>query len=200
MRKFAFVKTTVIGGVFYLVPLIVLVAIAGKAVDLARVVVTPLGRRSFLGVHFGVGMGRLGAWLWILLFCFLAGLFSKTAVAQRIERWLEDTLLSKLPGYSFMKSMGASIVGFQSNQSQEVVLARIEDSWQIGFLVERVDEVHRAVYVPGSPSPWSGSLYFMTEDRIRRVPLTVVEALSIVKRVGLGSKVLFKEPIPRFPD
>jgi uncharacterized membrane protein len=39
-----------------------------------------------------------------------------------------------------------------------VVLARIEDSWQIAFLVERLEGGHVAVFMPGVPNPLSGSV------------------------------------------
>lgn len=49
---------------------------------------------------------------------------------------------------------------------------------------------HVAVFVPGAPSPWSGSVYFMTEDRIKPLDASIKTAMGCVKRLGMGSNAL----------
>ena len=48
-----------------------------------------------------------------------------------------------------IKNTGASFVGFEDNSSFRTVLARIEDAWQYGFLIEEVKEDQCVVYIPG---------------------------------------------------
>jgi uncharacterized membrane protein len=43
--RFRFLKTTVIGGLVFLVPIIIIVAIIGKAFEIMKKVADPLGRR-----------------------------------------------------------------------------------------------------------------------------------------------------------
>jgi uncharacterized membrane protein len=122
-----------------------------------------------------------------VVLCLLAGLFARTRAAKSITGWIESTILSSLPGYSVIKSFSESLAGFESNSNQKVVLARIEDAWQIALMIERLDDGQVAVYVPGAPMPTSGSMYYMTEDRIRATDLSMSEAFKILRHLGAGS-------------
>lgn len=191
MKSFlGFLRTTVGGGILFLVPVIVLVAIIGKALDISRRFVEPLAAHIPVESLGGVRTPRLLAIAAIILFCFLAGLVARTRLARRMVDWLESALLSNLPGYSLMKSVGETMVGFEREHAYEAVLARIEDAWQIAFLVERIEGGHVAVFVPGAPSPWSGAVYFMTEDRIKPLQGELKSALRCVRRLGMGSNAL----------
>jgi len=123
----------------------------------------------------------------LLLICYLAGLLASTMPAKKIISWIEDSVLANIPGYTFMKKAGENLMGFDTEKSYPVILVSIEEAWQIGFLIERVDESHIAVYVPGAPSPWSGSMYFMPNERIKEIDITYKEALNIIKNIGAGS-------------
>jgi len=188
----SFFRTTVVGGVVFLVPIVVLLAIIGKAFGLVHRAMAPLARLVPVQAVAGIPTPRLLAAAAIVLFCFLAGLFARTKAAKRSVAWLESALLSNIPGYSFMKSMGESIAGVESAKAHEVVLARIEDAWQIAFLVERIPGGQVAVFVPGAPDPWSGSVYLMTEDRIKPLDVPLSAALRCVKRLGMGSGELIR--------
>jgi uncharacterized membrane protein len=53
--------------------------------------------------------------------------------------------------------------------------------------VERLQNGHIAVYVPGAPNPYSGSVYLMTPERVREVDIPPKVAMSCLKRLGAGS-------------
>ena len=63
-------------------------------------------------------------------------------------------------------------------------------SWQLALLVERIDANSAAVYVPGSPSPQSGALCFMTMDRLRPLQVPFSQAAKCLKGMGVGAKTL----------
>jgi uncharacterized membrane protein len=186
-----FIKTTLVGGVLYLVPIIVMLAIIGKAHQIASKLVVPLAANFPEGL-FGFGAVRLLAIAAIVLFCFLAGLFARSKLAKRFGDWLESTVLANVPGYTIVKSIGESMVGAEQSYNYEAVLARIEDAWQVAFLIERIEGGHVAVFLPGAPNPASGSIYFMTEDRIKPIGLPLTEALKSVRRLGVGSNALLR--------
>ncbi len=190
---FNFLQTTIIGGILFLVPVIVVVAVTGKAFEISNKIVAPLAGWVRLDLVGGIDTSKIFAAVFIVLFCFLAGLFAKTAIAGKAIDTLESTILSYVPGYEFMKGMGESILGIEKKQVYEVVFARIEDAWQIGFLIERVESDHFAVFVPDAPRPWTGSLYFMTRDRIRPIDIPHTSALQCLRRLGAGSNILLRD-------
>ena len=72
----------------------------------------------------------------IVLFCFLTGLLSRTDLSKKANSCLESTILSNIPGYTFIKSMGESFTDVDMGHGYETILAQIEDAWQIAFLVD----------------------------------------------------------------
>ena len=43
------------------------------------------------------------------------------------------------------------------------------------------------VFLPQAPSPRSGNVMYMPADRVRPLDITMVQAMSIVKAIGVGS-------------
>ncbi len=186
----SFIRTTLIGGILFLLPIIVLIMVLGKAQNIAGRIMAPAVERIPVQSVAGVAVAKILVIGALVLFCLLAGLFAQTRLARRSVGWLEQGLLSKLPGYNFLKGISESLAGFETDHRQEVVLARIEDAWQIGFLMERVENDHYAVFVPGAPSIWSGSVYFMTEDRFQRINISRAAAMKCLGRLGEGTNQL----------
>ena len=182
-----FIRDTLVGGILFLVPIIVLVAILGKAHKIASRIVQPLAAKIPYESMIGLSTPKFFAIALIVLFCFFAGLFARTALARRMIDTLEGALLSKLPGYTLMKSMFESAAGADQANPQQVVLAWIEEAWQIGLLMERIEPDHVAVFIPGSPDPKSGSVYFLTNDRIKPVDTPMKTAMAYLRNTGKGA-------------
>jgi len=75
-------------------------------------------------------------------------------------------------------------------QPRPAVSGRREDEtcpWQIAFEVERIPGGVVTVYVPGAPDPWSGSVCFMTEDRIQAIDPAMPRVLKTLNDLGKGS-------------
>jgi uncharacterized membrane protein len=190
-RLVNFARTTLVGGVLFLVPIVVLAAVVGKALQLVHKLSDPLAARFPLAA--GNTPVLLASGL-LILACFLFGLVALTRPARTSVTWLESTLLSKIPGYTLLKGAGESALGHESSTTYPVLLARIEDSWQLGFLVERLEGGNLAVYVPGAPNPLSGSVYFMSPDRVRSTDIHAAAALKCLRQLGAGSHALFRDP------
>jgi uncharacterized membrane protein len=185
-----FIRTTLIGGILFLLPIVVLIVVLGKAQDISSRIVAPVAQRMPVPSVGGVAVAKILAIAVIALFCLFAGLFARTRFAKRSVGWLERGLLSKVPGYDFFKAVSESLVGFETEHAQEVVLVRVEEALQIGFLMERVENDRYAVFVPGAPSIWSGSVYFMTEERFQRVHISRAEAMKCLGQLGEGTNQL----------
>jgi uncharacterized membrane protein len=181
---YSFLKTTFLGGVLFLVPVAVLIAILAKAFAVAQKVIVPLNNAFFQGPGVHAYVADLLAFALLLVLCFLAGLAAKTAFARKSVGTLEKSVVAKVPVYDSLKSKFlASLEG----ETMRPVLARFQDSWQIAFEVERMPGGIITVYVPGAPDPWSGSVHFMTEDRIQAIDPAMSPVLKTLKDLGKGS-------------
>jgi uncharacterized membrane protein len=186
-----FLKTTIVGGALYLVPIALVVVVLAKVHAVAAKLVEPIAARLELHEIGGMNAARVIAVVGVLLLCFLAGLVAQTRVAKRLVGWLEQAILSNLPGYSMVHALGEQVTGHATTGTElKPVLARIEDAWQLAMLVEPVDAEHLAVFVPGAPDPRSGSIYLLTKDRIKPVDISTRDAMKCIKGLGIGARAL----------
>ena len=182
-----FLKTTLIGGIVFMVPLIIFIAIIGKAIKLTNKLAAPVSALIPVDAIGNIAVADLLALVIILLICFLAGLTAKSTLARKSVSNLESRVFSKIPAYGFVKSKIDAIVQPEKAEGMKPVLAQFDDYWQIVFEVERITGGTVAIYLPGAPDPWSGSVCFVTEDRIQPLELTLPPVLRTLRGLGKGS-------------
>jgi len=83
--------------------------------------------------------------------------------------------------------MAEGFAHIQSASGLKPALISIEDGWQIGYLLEPLENDWVAVFLPQAPTPMSGNIMYFPAKRVRPLGITMVEALSIVKSIGAGS-------------
>jgi uncharacterized membrane protein len=182
---YGFFKSTILGGLMVLVPVVVLVAVVVWAWGLAYGAIAPvfqwLPDKSVGGVSLAV-LAAIGC---LLLGCFLAGLLAETAIIRVLGDRAERLAMS-IPGYALMKNVGASLVGYEGKHPVKTVLVRFEASWQLGFLMETLADGRQVVFVPGVPRALVGTLHILPAERVQVLALSVSAALDILGRLGVG--------------
>jgi len=187
-NRLDFFKTTVVGGFVFLVPAVIVVVALGKLIGALKVLAKALA--PFFGIETRLGglvLDLLAVTVTVLL-CFVAGLLARRASAKRMREKLDATLLNSFPGYAFIK-------GFAENlrQTEELaetflpVLVQFDDYVQIAFETHREPGGKVAVYLPGAPNPWSGSVVYVANERVKPLQMTLTEALRNIRKLGKGS-------------
>jgi hypothetical protein len=133
-----FLRATVIGGVFLLAPLVVLGVVLSKAFDVVAKAVRPLSNRIPDSLGLGAANEDIIAALSLVLLCFLAGLLARSGMATKLVEILESAVLSRIPGYDYIRLEGASALGLAEAKELPVVLASVGDCWQIGIKTETI--------------------------------------------------------------
>ena len=188
-----FVGTTILGGVLFLTPLVVLGFVLSKAFDVLRRGLKPLTALIPDALGSGPTMTTVLTILLLGLVCLLAGLVAQTLLAQQIVNALEAAVLSKLPGYEYLKEAGTSVLGLSELEEHPVVLAELGGALRIGVQTELVDGGFVAVFIPNSPNPMSGSVFFVAADRVRPANVPLATAIACLRRCGIGSGTLLGE-------
>jgi uncharacterized membrane protein len=181
-----FLRTTIVGGAFFLMPIVVLVYLLNKAFDLTRRGLKPVAKIIPDQLVSGTTMEAIMAVGLIVLLCFLAGLFARTLLAQKITSELESAVLSKVPAYDYLKQAGSSIMGLGEMVEHPVVLAQLGDAWRLGVQTDIVAGSLAAVFIPNSPNTFSGSVFFIASDKIRPLDVPLARVLSCLERCGAG--------------
>jgi uncharacterized membrane protein len=185
-----FVKTTVIGGLFFLIPLAVFVFILAKAYNVMKAVAHPLSRYLDVDSIAGIAFANLLAILLVILLCFLAGLVARSGFMRRLAARFERNVLQGIPIYQLVKTTAESVLPLHREEGMQPVLVQFDDCSQLGLEVERQSPGQVAVYLPGSPNPWSGSLLLTTPERVTRLPVTMMEAMRTFQALGKGANAL----------
>ncbi|MBN1480680.1 DUF502 domain-containing protein [candidate division KSB1 bacterium] len=184
---FQFVKITIIGGILFLVPVIVLVVVLGKALQLSLKLAMPLSKFVPVDNVFGLAVNNLVAIVIIGILCFLAGILARNAMLSRAVAKAETKFLWRVPGYAFVKGFTDSIGDDKLDSAMRPAILRLDDSTQVVFETEKLSNGKSVVYVPGAPNPWSGSVLIVDQERIDYVPVSMAEAIKPFSMLGKGT-------------
>jgi uncharacterized membrane protein len=185
-----FVRTTILGGVFFLAPIVVLIVILAKAFDYAKKGLNAVLVHIPAASDLSAGAATALAVVVVALVCFLAGLVARTMAAQRVIDALESSVLSKIPAYDYLKQESASALGVAEIAEHPVVFVPMEGGWQLGVQTEALSGGLVSIFVPGAPNPHSGSVFFFSRDNVRPAGVKLAVALNCLRRCGTGASAL----------
>jgi len=188
-----FLRTTILGGALFLMPIVVLAYLLNKAFDFARRGLKPVAKVIPDQLVSGTTMETIMAIVLIVLLCFFAGLFARTITAQKIMSELESAVLSRVPAYDYLKQAGSSMMGLGEMSEHPVVLAQFGDAWRLGVQTDAVVGGLAAVFVPNSPNTFSGSVFFVAFEKIRPLNVPLAAALGCLERCGAGGGSLLSK-------
>jgi uncharacterized membrane protein len=120
----------------------------------------------------------------------LAGLVARTVTAERVVNALESSVLSKFPGYDYLKQESASALGVAEIAELPVVFVPMEGGWQLGVQTEVLSDGLVSIFVPGAPNPHSGAVFFFSADDVHPNGIKLVAALNCLRRCGAGASAL----------
>jgi uncharacterized membrane protein len=187
------IRTTLIGGIIFLIPIAIFVAVIGQGLKIAGVIAKPVAGVLPVNMIGGLAMAQVLAIVLLVLICFMAGLLARLAPARMAVGALEANVLSRLPAYALLKTKTQSMLSPDDIEGMSVVVMRFDDSWQIAFEIERIEGGKVTLFLPGSPDPWSGSICIAEEDRVTPVDLSVAAAAKMVRRLGRGANEALRD-------
>lgn len=203
-KHLSFLRATAIGGVFFLLPLVVLCFFLGQIAQLVYAVAIQMQPflRDLLGINHVTGYVLIFtiALAVIVLACFGAGILAGRSMARQFTGWVEKYLLMMFPRYAiFKEQLSGNIGGEIARNRLKPVHVRLEGYSRLAFEVERSSPsptlVHGetvTLYLPGSPDPWSGTVINVTPDRIVPIETPFPDVLGAFEKLGLDSQKILR--------
>ena len=192
-------KATMAGGLLFLLPVALVAIVLKQAMQLVEKIVRPISNYLPVEAVVGVWGETLLAAVVLILVSLVAGLVARTNVGRRIMRWFENSLLGGLPQYQMVKSMAEGLAHVESAEGVDPALVSIEGGWQIGYLLEPLDNGRVTVFLPQAPTPMSGNVMYLPADRVRPLGITIGQAMALVKHIGVGSTEALRSTDLRLP-
>jgi len=190
-----FIMTTVIGGLFFLVPLMFLIFILGKAIGFMMVIAQPLADWLPVDTVGGVALANLLAILAVIVVCFIAGLIARHSMASGFVKALESKVLAKIPGYAMIKGVKS---GFDSSESagMKPVALKLGTAERIALEIEKLPDGRSMIYIPSAPSVWSGITQILPADQITYLDIPITSVMELTERFGHGVDELLQSKRP----
>lgn len=188
MRQF--IRTTLIGGFLFLIPLVFVVLLVGKSFEIVKVVATPLSKFIPPDAVPGMAPVALLTSVIMIILCFLVGLLARGGWAQRFYAKLDDLLLQIIPGYVWAKGMTSDLSDEDAETVPKPVLVKFDDQSQIGFEVDRTESNLVAVYIPSAPNAREGAVTFVEASRIETLTVGLATLAKSYKSMGRGSAAM----------
>jgi uncharacterized membrane protein len=184
--------TTLIGGLVFLLPLIVVLYVLGQGLALTARAVQPVLALLPDASAGGVTLASVAALALLLALCFGAGLLARAAAGRAFSARFEARLQTLYPRYSVIKAMSQGLHGGLGQKVMKPVLVGFDDHQLIAYDIERLDDGRVVLYVPGAPDAWSGSVLIVPPDRVQPLDIDGAELPKAMRGLGLGTAALLR--------
>ena len=187
-RLVEFLRTTVLGGVLVVLPIVVTVLLMAKMVVAVNALLRPIAS----GLPAGLVLNDVAAIAIVVAICFVAGVVVRTGPGRRTKEALDRYFFERIPGYTLVRGLAGRITGQEAGSTFATALVEIEEALVPAFIVEELPDGRYTVFVPSVPTPAAGSLYILPRARVHWVDAPVTEAVAVITRWGAGTGKLVK--------
>ncbi|TDF82602.1 hypothetical protein [Pseudomonas sp. H9] len=195
---FKFIKTTVLGGLLFILPLVLIVVLVEKAIHLLRGPIQAM-LPMFKGYDVaGVTLISLAALVGLIALCFLAGLLARTRAASNALQTVEDKVLGNLPGYQLFKDISTRVAGQSEDDTTKVGMIAEGDGWRLCLVLEAVGD-WLTIYMPdgGPAGGTAGEVRLMPASQVVITDVTWLPFVAVLRRGGRGSLELVGPWLPK---
>lgn len=198
MKSFLnFAKTTVYGGVLFLIPLTIIIYILKDIYTSIYKIVAPIAVSLGVERFFGKLAVIFAVIAVLLLICFIAGLIVRLGFAKRFHDRLDNIAVTFIPGYKQMKTdtikqVDKKLLDKVVNVYDEwnTVMMKINLEWKIVFIIEENENGFITIFEPGSPDFLKGVTKIISKTDISMFPIDKNKAITYLKKYGTGSTEL----------
>ncbi len=185
---FGFLRATVSGGFFVVLPIVLVVALIGEAVGFLSDSIGPLLDELPVQEVAGVDVSLLVAAATVLLACFLTGLAIRTELGKAVNRWLEQKLLERVPGFSLIQSVTRRFAGTETSERWRVARARLGGGAEtLVFIVDELESGEFTVLQPVAPTPTIGFVHVVKPEDLVLLDVPFGQAVNSLMQWGVGS-------------
>lgn len=185
-----FMKTTVIGGLFVLLPVLLLYMLLAEALQLVVALATPIADLFPKGVFAKFNAPVLIALILIVSVSFLLGIALRSAALSRLGGWIESTVLTRLPVYTVLKRLTKGFAKEEAAAFKPGLLTSTESWKDIVYVIEDHGDGHLTVLVPWAPTAFSGSVKVVSRDRVEMLDANIGDVSKVLSLWGVGTREL----------
>lgn len=190
----AFLKTTAMGGLFVLLPILLLYLLLAEALGLIVALATPIADLFPEGTFGKVEFPAIVGLILILGVSFVIGLGLRARIARRSGRWFERTVLDRLPAYKALKNLTTGFTeACRDGGFKAAVLASRDGEQEIVYVIEDHGNGNLTVLQPWAPAAFSGSVKIVGRDRVKILEANLGDVSRALGHWGMGVRELLAD-------
>ena len=182
-KTIRFLNVIFLKGLYIIVPLMLILLFFKASIDFIKNITNPIVNLLPEEALFGLGLSYTVSIIFLLLIIMLAGYLQEKEIGISIFGKVENLL----PGFSVVKKIFKADTETGIESTIKPCLVSVDDAWVFGFIIEENNDGISAVFVPDSPKPTSGSVYFMDVSKIREIDVKPKEVFRCLTQLGAGS-------------
>jgi uncharacterized membrane protein len=180
------VTSTVIGGLFIVVPVYLALLLLLKGMKSVAGLVRPIAAL----LPDWIPAEGFFSLLLVLVVCFIVGAAVRTRTGQVVRERVEKAFFERLPGYALLRSLTQRLANDDDDTAWKPALVELEEALVPAFIIEELDDGRLTVFVPSVPTPLAGAVYILCRERVHALDIPFTQAIRSVSRWGSGSKDL----------
>lgn len=188
------VKTSVLGGLGVLLPLLLFWLMMDDILALVVGLATPIAdlfpQETFEHLNFPAVVAAA------LIFAasFLLGLAAKMGPGRRFALAVERNTIGRLPLYQTLKSLGRRMVNADGETSFRPAMLRSgDDQMEFVYLIEEHDNGWSTIMVPWTPTPFAGSVRIVRTKSVQILDAKFGDLTRVLSNWGVGAQELLAE-------
>jgi uncharacterized membrane protein len=188
MKKITeFLKTTLIGGLFVLLPLILFYLLLAEMLELVVMLAAPIADLFPEGTFDRVKAPVVMALILIVGASFVFGLALRSMTLRRLGLWIERTAFGRLPLYNAVRSLSRALVGAKEDSAfRPAILNSPDGEREIIYVIEDHGNGQFTVLVPWAPASFAGSVKIIAGDRIEILDAGLGDVSRVLGHWGVG--------------
>jgi uncharacterized membrane protein len=193
-----FLKSTILGGLLVLLPLLLLWSLFAKAFDIIVKMATPVVHllpRSVL-----VEAPRLKELLAVVVLVsasFIFGMLLRASFFRSLVNLMESHTLGRLPVYAALKGLVSEAFQPESAEGfKPAMLLLAEGMQRPAYVIEDHGDGNLTVFLPSAPAAFSGMVHVVSRDRVVFLDVNLIELIQSIARYGVGQRELLRKKKP----
>ncbi len=195
-RLKSFLKTSLLGGVVVILPVVILVALIVWVFGVISGVIEPLTHLLVEDSELNQFLAEMVVIVVLLTACFSVGVLVRTRLGDFFYRFIEMRILRLAPGYSLIKETVFQLFGKRKDSPfSSVALAQVfgNETLMTGFITDTHEDGSYTLFVPTGPNPTSGLIFHLEGRFVHPVNVPAQEAMRSIISCGAGSARLLAE-------
>jgi len=181
-----FIKTTLLGGLFILLPLMLLwiglKEIGGLLVEMATPIADLFPKRVFDDL---TAPGVIALFL-IIGTSFILGLAARSTWLNSVGRSFEHSVLNKVPMYRMLKVISSSLIGSESGTVIPALISNGSGGGDPCYVIEMHKDGRATVLLPWSPASFAGSIKVVQQSDLEFLSCSLDEFSRSLSQLGVG--------------